>query len=164
MSGVSELKNDAGGERQNSLLPVGVQLVPLRQIALPAGAVMHALKASEPSFQHFGEAYFTTVEAGQVKAWKRHRQMVSNLIVPSGIIRLQLQDDREQSPTRGRWLDLSLGTTNYQRLTIPCGFWFGFAGVASGLNLMLNIASIEHDPAEADTLPLNDPRFAKIDW
>ena len=161
---MNDLENDAVGGAQNSTLPTGVHLLPLRQIALPAGAVMHALKASEPSFQRFGEAYFTTVEAGQVKAWKRHRRMVSNLIVPSGAIRLQLLDDREESATQGRWIDLALGPTNYQRLTIPPGFWFGFAGISSGLNLMLNIASIEHDPAEADTLPLNDPRFAAIDW
>jgi dTDP-4-dehydrorhamnose 3,5-epimerase len=142
----------------------GVGLTPLRRIESPAGAVMHGLKASEPAFHGFGEAYFTTVGKGQVKAWKRHRQMVSNLVVPAGEIRLKLFDDRETSLTRDRWMEVVLGPDHYQRLTVPPGLWFGFEGLAPGLNLMLNLASIEHDPHECDTLPLHEPRFAPSGW
>lgn len=146
------------------LLLAGVQLVPLRRIELPAGAVMHGMKASEPAFQGFGEAYFTSVGRGQIKAWKRHRQMVSNLIVPVGEIRLKLFDERIDSPTRGRMLDTVLGPDNYQRLTVPPGLWFGFEGLGEGLNLMLNLASIEHDPNESETLAQDDPRFCQSGW
>ena len=142
----------------------GVQLSALKRIALPAGDVLHGLRASEPSFGGFGEAYFTTVLQGQVKGWKRHRRMLSNLVVPVGAVRVQLLDDREDSPSRGRWLDVTLGESNYQRLTLPPGLWFAFAGAGPGLNLMLNIASIEHDPGECETLPLGDPRFAESGW
>jgi dTDP-4-dehydrorhamnose 3,5-epimerase len=150
--------------RATSGLPTGAQLVPLRRIDAPAGAVMHGLKASEPAFQGFGEAYFTTIGKGQVKAWKRHRRMVSNLIVPVGEIRLKLFDDRADSPTRGQLFELTLGSGNYQRLTLSPGLWFGFEGLAEGLNLMLNLASIEHDPTESDALPQDDPRFGQSGW
>ena len=76
-----------GMERVEPALPEGVRLSPLRRIDTPAGPVLHALKASEPAFQGFGEAYFTAVGRGQVKAWKRHRRMVSNLVVPVGEVR-----------------------------------------------------------------------------
>jgi dTDP-4-dehydrorhamnose 3,5-epimerase len=161
---MSEPGYEAGTARAEPALPEGVRLSPLRRIDTPAGPVLHALKASEPAFQGFGEAYFTTVRRGQVKAWKRHRRMVSNLVVPVGEVRLQLLDDRPDSSTRGLWLDLRLGLANYQRLTVPPGVWFGFEGRGEGLNLMMNLASIEHDPTETDTLPLDDPRFAQSGW
>ncbi|MDP8916382.1 MAG: dTDP-4-dehydrorhamnose 3,5-epimerase, partial [Pseudomonadota bacterium] len=43
----------------------------------------------------------------------------------------------------------------YGRLTIPPGLWMAFGGVGGGLNLLLNLASIEHDPAEADSRPID---------
>lgn len=145
------------------ILPDGVLLVPLRRIPVTGGPVWHALKASDPGYAGFGEAYFTTVEQGAVKAWKRHRRMVSNLVVALGRVRLQCVDTREESPSRGMRLDITLGGDNYQRLTLPPGLWFGFQGVDAGLNLMLNLASIEHEPAEAESLPYaNAP--AELSW
>ena len=125
---------------------------------------MHGLKASEPDFRGFGEAYFTTVGTGQIKGWKRHTLMISNLIVPVGEIQLKLLDGRTGSATIDEWFSVTLGRSNYQRLTVPPGIWFGFKGMAEGLNLMLNIASIEHDPAESESLPVDDPRFGPSGW
>lgn len=152
------------GEPLPDALLEGVQLSPLRRIPSPAGPVMHALKASEPAFQGFGEAYFSSVGYAQVKAWKRHRRMVCNLVVPVGGVRLKLLDERSESLTFGHWLELCLGAENYQRLTIPPGLWFGFEGLDQGLNLVLNLASIEHDPSEADTLPIDEARFKSSGW
>jgi dTDP-4-dehydrorhamnose 3,5-epimerase len=61
-------------------------------------------------------------------------------------------------------VDLTLGTTNYQRLTLPPNLWFAFQGRSAGLNLMLNLASIPHDPDESDTRPLDAPEFAAMAW
>jgi len=142
----------------------GVLLSPLRTIPTAGGPVRHAMKASDAGFHGFGEAYFTSIEHRAVKAWKRHHRMWSSLIVPVGAVRLQLVDDRVDSPTRGSAMDLILGPENYQRLSMPPGLWFGFQGVSAGLNLMLNLASIEHDPGEAETLPLDAPAFAHVGW
>ena len=57
----------------------GVELSPLKIIDVPLGNVMHALKNEETSYKGFGEAYFSTVECGMTKAWKRHRKMTVNL-------------------------------------------------------------------------------------
>ena len=141
--------HEAGTAPAGPALPEGVRLSPLRRIDTPAGPVLHALKASEPAFQGFGEAYFTTLGRGQVKAWKRHCRMVSNLVVPVGEVRLQLLDDRPDSSTRGLWLDLSLGPANYQRLTVPPGVWFGFEGRGEGLRVEGEEAATEEAEDEA---------------
>lgn len=131
----------------------GPVITPLRRIPTPGGDVRHGLKASDPTFSGFGEAYFSSVEAGAVKGWKRHRRMTLNLVVPCGEVRFMVRDE----DTAALWsFQLSPDPAErYGRLTVPPGLWMAFGGVGPGLNLLLNIASIEHDPTEADSRPLD---------
>lgn len=134
----------------------GVTLTPLKIIEGEAGNVMHALKQSEPSFAGFGEAYFSTVNFNSVKGWKKHKQMLLNIIVPAGAIRFILYDGRVESITYGQFQELTLSPSAYQRLTVPPGIWMAFKGLSESLNMLLNIASIPHHPEEADNLPLKN--------
>lgn len=141
----------------------GVILTRLRVIPGHAGGVLHAMKRTDASFCGFGEAYFSTVNKGQVKAWKRHREMTLNLVVPCGEIKFVLYDDRTESPTCGKIFEVVLSRGNYQRLTVPPMIWMGFMGIGDGLNMLLNIASIPHDPQEADRLDIDEARI-QYDW
>ena len=132
----------------------GVKLTPLKIISLEQGDVLHAAKISDEGLDGFGEAYFSKIKKGEIKAWKRHKKMILNIVVPVGEIRFVLYDDRIESQSCGAKfiVDLSLG--NYQRLTVPPGVWMGFKGIEDNLNLLLNIASIPHDPAESDRVAI----------
>lgn len=130
----------------------GPVFTPLRRIPTAGGEVRHALKASEDSFAGFGEAYFSSVDQGAVKGWKRHRRMTLNLVVAYGEVRF-LVFDEAGSPVGAFHLSPERAE-RYGRLTVPPGYWMAFGGVGEGLNLLLNVASIEHDPAEADSRPL----------
>ncbi len=125
------------------------------------GDIFHGMKKSDPGFRGFGEAYFSTVKCGEVKAWKRHKRMTLNLIVPVGEVRFVIYDDRPQSGTCGNFLEVTLSPDNYLRLTIPPDLWVGFMGGGGELNLLLNIAEMEHDPNEVDRLDLNNIEY---DW
>lgn len=131
----------------------GVILTPLRVIRGESGNVMHALKAHEESFHGFGEAYFSTVNPRVVKGWKKHRKMILNLVVPVGAIKFVLYDDRPESLSFQTMQEIILSTDNYQRLTVPPGIWMAFQGYGENTNMLLNIASIPHDPLEAENLP-----------
>ena len=72
-----------------------VLITKLDVIDTPGGSVMHAMKESSIGYSGFGEAYFSQVYKGAVKAWKRHKKMTLNLIVPEGEVRFVLFDDRE---------------------------------------------------------------------
>ena len=133
-----------------------VLLTPLRIIKGESGNVMHALKQQEESFQGFGEAYFSTVHARAVKGWKKHRRMILNLIVPVGTIKFVLYDDRLASSTYQAIQEIILSSENYQRLTVPPGIWMAFQGIGESDNILLNIASIPHDPLEAESLPVQN--------
>ena len=128
----------------------GVLITPLKQIYHPQGNVFHAMKKSDVGFNGFGEAYFSTVHHKQIKPWKKHLKMTLNFVVPVGQIRFVLYDDRADSSTNGNFYDVTLSHDYYMRLTIPSGIWVAFEGVGKELNLLLNLANLEHDPLEVE--------------
>jgi len=132
----------------------GVILTPLKQIIHPKGDIYHGMKKSDIGFESFGEAYFSTVIKDEVKGWKKHRKMVLNLIVPSGEVEFIIFDDRKESKTYNQFFSICLSQKNYQRLTVPAGVWMAFKGIGNSTNMLLNLASIEHDPSEALTKDL----------
>ena len=140
----------------------GVIVTSLKQISHEKGDIYHGIKQSESSFKSFGESYFSFINYNEIKAWKRHHKMVCNIVVPVGEVELILFDQRETSITKGEKMNINLGASNYKRITIPPGIWYGFKGVSQNENLLHNLASIEHDPDEQENVPLNT--FSNIVW
>lgn len=122
-----------------------ITVTPLRRIPVAGGDVLHALKRTDAAFRDFGEAYFSQVEHLAVKAWKRHRQMTLNLIVPVGAVRFVFKVDDDPAL---RVEDA--GASNYVRITVPPGVWFGFQGQGAPTSLLLNVADIVHTPDEVE--------------
>jgi len=86
------------------------------------------------------------VSHGEVKGWKKHLLMSMNLLVPVGKVRFHFETGADSSPET-----ILIGEDNYLRLFVPPGIWMAFEGIGPGTNLLLNIASIEHDPKESLT-------------
>ena len=103
-------------------------ITPLDIIDTPGGNVMHAMKESSAGYLGFGEVYFSQVDKGIIKAWKRHKKMTLNLVVPVGKIRFVLFDNRKL--TNGRFQEVIISKDNYCRLTIPPMVWLGFQGLS----------------------------------
>ena len=132
------------------------EIIPLKIIEGPLGDVRHILKSGENQFIAFGEAYFSTVNFGAIKGWKKHTRMQSNIVIATGEVKFVLYDARENSRDYGKTKEITLSPIHYQRLTIPSGIWFAFMGTGKEQNLLLNIASILHDPTECENLPLEN--------
>ena len=126
----------------------GVTLTPLKQITHPKGDIFHAMKASDDGFFGFGEVYFSTVNQGEVKGWKKHTEMTLNLVVVTGEIEFVVYDDNG-------FYSVKLSKNNYQRLTVEPGLWLAFRGVSIE-NMLLNLASIEHNANESENVDLYD--------
>lgn len=125
----------------------GVSLTSLRKIYHPKGDVYHALKNCEESFSVFGEAYFTNINAGDIKGWKKHTKMIMNLIVPHGEVGFYFFRDNKSA-------FIQAGQSNYVRITVEPNIWMAFEGIGHQSNLILNIASLPHDPLEAENAVL----------
>lgn len=137
----------------------GVLLTPLKTIDVAGGDVRHAMKRNDPGYVGFGEAYFSIVKTGVVKAWKRHKLMTLNLVVCSGKIRFVIYDDRQDLSSEDLIQEVVLSSENYSRLTVPPMVWMGFQGIGAEVNMLLNIVDIEHSTEEVDRLTLNDISF-----
>ena len=129
-------------------------ITPLKRITTEGGDVLHAIKSSEHNFKSFGEAYFSFIEYNHIKAWKMHSKMTLNLVVPVGDIKFKfVQSDMNAIN------EIIIGNINYSRITVPPGIWFGFQGLSKSINLLLNIADIQHNPQEVNKININDFKF-----
>ena len=134
-----------------------VLITPLKIIDAPGGNVMHGMKISDHGYVNFGEAYFSKIALGETKAWKRHKKMTLNLIVPIGEIKFVLFDDRDKD--NRVFQEVVISQTNYSRLTIPPMIWMGFQGLSTPESMLLNIADIVHDPFEVDKKKIEEIEF-----
>jgi len=132
----------------------GVIVTPLKQIHNPKGDIYHAMKKSDDGFEGFGEAYFSTIHKDDIKGWKKHTQMTLNLIVPIGQIEFIIYDEDSRS-----FQSVKLSQSNYQRLTIKPNLWMAFRGLDEN-NMLLNLASIEHNPEESVNRELDEIQYA----
>ena len=138
----------------------GVIFSPLSIIEVKGGDVLHAIKLSDTGFDGFGEAYFSTIKKGSIKAWKRHHKMTLNLIVPIGKVRFIIYDDRMSSATKLEFEEIIISRDkSYGRLTIPPMLWVGFQGLSNETSVLLNVANIEHSLSEIDRKELNQINF-----
>ena len=128
----------------------GVILTPLKQIHNPKGDIFHAMKKSDNGFDGFGEAYFSTVHKNDIKGWKQHTEMTLNLIVLSGEIEFIVYNEKKDE-----FFTVKLSQKNYQRLTVKPNYWMAFRGIDED-NILLNLASIEHEPTESCTKALSE--------
>lgn len=131
----------------------GVILTPLKQIYHPKGDIFHAMKKSDIGFDGFGEAYFSTINQNDIKGWKKHTKMTLNIVVPVGNIEFVVYDENSKE-----FFSTKLSHNNYQRLTVKSGLWMAFKGLEK-YNMLLNLASIEHDPNEAINIGIEEIKY-----
>ena len=131
----------------------GVIVTPLKQIHNPKGDIFHAMKKSDDGFDGFGEAYFSTIHKNDIKGWKKHNEMTLNLIVPIGEIEFIVYNENTKE-----FFSVELSRDNYQRLTVRPNLWMAFRGLKEN-SMLLNLASIEHDPNESINVELSEIKY-----
>ncbi len=70
-----------------------IKITTLKNIFLEEGNVLHAMKLSDQGYEGFGEVYFSKINFKAVKAWKKHKKMNLNLVVPVGNVRFVFVND-----------------------------------------------------------------------
>ncbi len=129
----------------------------LDKIEVEGGNVLHGMKRDDFGYSGFGEAYFSLIAFNAKKAWKQHLKMTLNLIVPIGKVKFVFcyYDTNNKETFRVE----EIGEDNYIRLTVPPGIWFGFQGLNNESSLVMNIASIPHDPSEVIRKEISDINY-----
>jgi dTDP-4-dehydrorhamnose 3,5-epimerase len=133
---------------------IDIVVTPLARIHAAGGDVLHSMKKTDVGYVGFGEAYFSSVSRGAIKAWKLHMRMTMNIVVPVGQVRFVFWlEGRDEFRVE------EIGVDRYARLTVPPGVWFGFKGLAEPESLVLNIANLPHDPSEVQRRGLSDVKY-----
>jgi len=135
----------------------------LKQFVDERGKVMHMMRSDNELFKHFGEIYFSTVNPGKVKAWKRHMRMTQNFAVPVGAVRFVIWDPRPDSPTSGEIEEIVIGADQYRLLTVPPHVWYGFQCVSKCPGVIANCTDMLHDPSETEKVP-QDSSYIPYVW
>lgn len=137
----------------------GVVTQPLLQFVDARGKVQHMMSLASPLFLRFGEIYFSTVNSGAVKAWKKHSRMTQHFATPVGKVRLVVFDNRPDSPTLGSLEIFEVGEDNYTLIRIPPLVWYGIKGLSERPSLMANFTDIPHAPEEQENADPSDSRI-----
>ena len=131
-----------------------IKYIPLKKISNPLGDVWHAIKSSDGEYAGFGEAYFSFIEKGKIKGWKKHKQATLNLIVPVGEIKFFAYDEKQEDK-HSKLSSFTLSEENYFRLTVPSGIWLAFKGLKER-NMLLNVSDYSHDPSEVEAIEIEN--------
>lgn len=128
---------------------IDLKIFPLEQIIDSRGAVLHMLRADSKHFKEFGEIYFSEINVGYEKKWKKHIKMRQNFTVPVGKVLFKFYDDRPTSKSYGVKEKIIIGRPNHYYLVIvPPLIWYRFENIFDKQSLIANCSSIPHDPAE----------------
>ena len=97
---------------------------------------------------------------GIIRAWHRHtRGQVDYFLVLQGAMKICAYDDRPDSPTKGRLVEIVASGHRPQLVRIPGHYWHGTKTVSSEPSLTLYFVTRLYDYANPDEerRPWNDP-------
>ena len=124
------------------MVDVGFACKELNMVEVPGGNIVKLLKNTDEDFKGFGEAYFSYINSGAVKAWKKHLSMNLFLTVPLGKIKFVFFDE-----IRNLFDEVILTSSDNKAIIVKPNVWFGFKGLADR-SCVLNVADILHDDKE----------------
>ena len=130
----------------------GVRRIPLVRHADDRGYLVEVLRADDPHFEKFGQAYVSLLRRGVVKAWHAHRHQTDRFYVVSGTSKIGLWDGRPESPTYGQYQQVILGEQGEDcLLIIPPMVWHGQMSL-SEVTYLLNLPTEVYNRENPDEL------------
>ena len=119
------------------------------------GDILKGFLKSDNKTINVKEVYFSEINPNQIKAWKKHKKMTSNLIAVKGEIKIVIQKKDKSFVTE------IISKKNYKMISIPPNFWFGFQCISTEAGMLVNISNEEHDDLESEQLDIEKILF---DW
>jgi dTDP-4-dehydrorhamnose 3,5-epimerase len=143
----------------------GVIIKKLKVIPDERGRLMEILRDDDDFFEHFGQAYSTTVYPGIVKAWHYHQKQTDHVCVVHGMIKLVLCDWRKDSTTYRKIEELIIGEHNTLLVRIPPMVLHGWKGIGEKEAIVINIPDTHYDSESPDEQRLPyDSEEVGYDW
>lgn len=135
----------------------GLIVTELKKFSNEKGSIYHGIRKSDQGYSGFEEIYFSFIKTDAIKAWKMHKKMTLNLVVPIGEVRfnfIELSDNEVKNR-----FEITIGKSNYSRITVPPSIIFGFKGISKDINIVTNISNLTHDDEECITFNAESFQF-----
>ena len=120
-----------------------VEIHSLKKVKRKGGDIFKIIDKKSKGFKGFSETYFSWVNYGSVKAWKFHKKMTMNLVVPFGKVKFIFFDIKTKKK-----LKVIIGKKNYKRIKVGPGIWFGFKGLSKPSSLVMNFSNFTFNKKE----------------
>ena len=128
-------------------------LTPIPKIKVEGGDVIKNLKVGDSGYIDFKETYYSFINFGKKKGWKKHKSMTLNLTCPFGKVKFVFSDDLEDFET------ITLHDKNLLRITIYPGIWFAFEGLHKPFSIVNNVADMIHNPDEIERKKFDEIKY-----
>ena len=111
------------------------------------GFLVELLRADDPFFTKFGQAYISAINPGVVKGFYRHLTKTSHLTCVQGQIKLVLVD---VGNILKKVYEYHLSLLSPKLVVVESGVWYGWACVGSEPALVTNFTTEAFDPSRPD--------------
>ncbi len=119
------------------------------------GDILKGFLKSENKEFDVKEVYLSEINPKEIKAWKMHKEMTSNLIAVKGEVKIVIQTIDKN------FISEIISKKNYKMITIPPNIWFGFQCISDDSGLLINISNKEHEDLESKDIEIDKIKF---DW
>jgi dTDP-4-dehydrorhamnose 3,5-epimerase len=142
----------------------GVHVKPLKLIADERGYLLEMLRADDPFFTKFGQAYVSATYPDVVKAWHYHTVQIDYFVCISGMVKLVLYDSRKESPTYGAINEFCLGDQNRNLVVVPNLVYHGWKCISPEMSLVVNMPTEMYHYANPDEYRAEPHGVLPYDW
>ena len=130
-----------------------VIITPIEKIKVEGGDVLKNIKVGDEGYKGFQETYYSFINFGKKKGWKKHLDMTLNLTCPIGKVNFVFSEDLYH------FENIIISKKNLFRITVNPGIWFAFQGLYKPFSLINNVSDLIHNPEEIERKKLNEVNF-----
>lgn len=109
-------------------------------------------------YNGFGELYITSIKKNNIKGWKLHKKMHSNIFLVSGKVMFVSVNILK---TKYLYKEYLLDSNKNNHIYIPPNIYFSFKGLSNTTSILINFSSIRHNDSEVINKKLN---FFEYKW
>lgn len=120
------------------------------------GNVQHGMKYTDKGSFGIEEVYFSTVNHGFYKGWKKHQKMVLNLIVLEGKVLFYLANSEFNE-----FKEIIISKDDAKRISIMPNQWLAFTSLIKPCSTIMNIANLTNNKDMTDNIPFFKPNLCK---
>ena len=128
-------------------------LTPIKRIRVKGGDIIHNIKKTDHGFEGFGETYYSFINHGEIKGWKKHLKMTMNITCPVGKVKFIFSENLIE------FKEILLDKENLYRITVKPDIWFSFQGLHNPFSLINNVSNLIHDDKEVERKELNSVNY-----